>query len=127
MTVRDELALTDVSQVSSTNTAANDAALASAGCSCCATDAGSTSTAAAGADTADTTAGAAPTVVADYTVTGMTCGHCVSAVTEEVGALSGVVDVKVELSSGQLTVTSDAPVADELVRGAVEEAGYQLA
>lgn len=124
MTVRDELALTDVSQVSTTNTAANDAAQAGAGCSCCATDAGSTSTA---ADGADTTAGAAATVVADYTVTGMTCGHCVSAVTEEVSALSGVVDVKVELSSGRLTVTSDSPVADELVRDAVEEAGYRLA
>ncbi|HEY9410339.1 MAG TPA: cation transporter [Jiangellaceae bacterium] len=124
MTVRDELALTDVSQVSTTNAAASDATLASAGCSCCATDAGTAATAAATA--ADSDLGTAPIVVADYTVTGMTCGHCVAAVTEEVSALAGVVDVKVELSSGQLTVTSDAPVADELVRGAVEEAGYQL-
>ena len=124
MTVRDELALTDVSQVSTTNAAASDATQASAGCSCCATDAGTAATAAATA--ADSDLGTAPIVVADYTVTGMTCGHCVAAVTEEVSALAGVVDVKVELSSGQLTVTSDAPVADELVRGAVEEAGYQL-
>ena len=61
-----------------------------------------------------------------YTVTGMTCGHCVSSVTEEVSELPGVTDVQVELESGRLTVTSDAPVSADAVRGAVEEAGYQL-
>jgi copper ion binding protein len=62
-----------------------------------------------------------------YTVTGMTCGHCVSAVTEEVTALPGVTAVDVDLASGRLTVTSDAPVDDDTVRAAVDEAGYELA
>ena len=62
---------------------------------------------------------------ATYTVTGMTCGHCVSSVTEEVTALPGVTDVDVDLESGRLTVTGDA--AQDEVRAAVEEAGYALA
>ncbi len=62
-----------------------------------------------------------------YTVTGMTCGHCVSAVTEEVTAVPGVTAVDVDLASGRLTVTSDAPVDDDAVRAAVDEAEYQLA
>ena len=61
-----------------------------------------------------------------YTVTGMTCGHCVSSVTEEVGEIPGVTDVRVDLESGRLTVTADHPLAEPAVRGAVEEAGYQL-
>ena len=61
-----------------------------------------------------------------YTVTGMTCGHCVSAVTEEVSAVPGVTAVDVDLASGRLTVTSDTPVDDDAVRAAVDEAGYEL-
>ena len=64
---------------------------------------------------------------ATYTVAGMTCGHCVSAVTEEVTQVPGVTTVDVDLTSGRLTVTSDAPVDDEAVRAAVDEAGYELA
>ena len=64
---------------------------------------------------------------ATYTVVGMTCGHCVSAVTEEVTAVPGVTAVDVDLASGRLTVTSDAPVDDDAVRAAVDEAGYELA
>jgi copper ion binding protein len=64
---------------------------------------------------------------ATYTVTGMTCGHCVSAVTEEVTQVPGVTSVDVDLATGRLTVTSDAPVDDDAVRAAVDEAGYQLA
>ena len=64
---------------------------------------------------------------ATYTVTGMTCEHCVASVTEEVGEIPGVTGVQVDLASGGLTVTSDAPVDDAAVRAAVEEAGYQLA
>jgi copper chaperone len=64
---------------------------------------------------------------ATYTVTGMTCGHCVSAVTEEVTQVPGVTTVDVDLASGRLTVTSDAPVDDDAVRAAVDEAGYELA
>ena len=66
-------------------------------------------------------------VTTTYTVTGMTCGHCVQAVTEEVSALPGVADVQVDLASGAVTVTSEAPLADEAVRAAVDEAGYELA
>ena len=62
-----------------------------------------------------------------YTVTGMTCGHCVSSVTEEVSAIDGVQDVQVDLESGRVTVTADAPVGADQVRAAVEEAGYSLA
>ena len=62
-----------------------------------------------------------------YTVQGMTCGHCVSSVTEEVSELPGVQDVQVDLDSGRLTVTADAPVGADQVRSAVEEAGYTLA
>ena len=61
-----------------------------------------------------------------YTVTGMTCGHCVSAVTEEISQLPGVQAVDVDLASGAVTVTSDAPVEEAAVRAAVEEAGYEL-
>ena len=64
---------------------------------------------------------------ATYTVVGMTCGHCVSAVTEEVAQVPGVSAVDVDLASGGLTVTSDAPVEESAVRAAVEEAGYELA
>jgi copper chaperone len=64
---------------------------------------------------------------ATYTVVGMTCGHCVNAVTEEVSALPGVTTVDVDLASGGVTVTSEAPVDDDAVRAAVEEAGYEVA
>ena len=61
-----------------------------------------------------------------YTVKGMTCGHCVSSVTEEVSAISGVQQVDVDLPTGKVTITSDAPVAEDAVRAAVTEAGYEL-
>lgn len=62
-----------------------------------------------------------------YTVSGMTCGHCVSSVTKEVGAIDGVQKVDVDLASGQVTITSDGDVRAEDVRAAVTEAGYQFA
>ena len=64
---------------------------------------------------------------ATYTVTGMTCGHCVSAVTEEVTQVPGVTAVDVDLAGGRLMVTSDTPVDDDAVRAAVDEAGYEVA
>ena len=64
---------------------------------------------------------------ATYTVTGMTCSHCVNAVTEEVAAVPGVTHVDVDLDSGALTVASDAPVDDAAIAAAVDEAGYALA
>jgi copper chaperone len=64
---------------------------------------------------------------ATYTVVGMTCGHCVNSVTEEVRQVPGVTDVQVDLGSGGLTVTSEGGVDDAAVRAAVEEAGYEVA
>ena len=62
-----------------------------------------------------------------YTVSGMTCGHCVASVTEEISEIDGVTDVAVDLPTGAVTVTSSTPVDSAAVRTAVEEAGYQLA
>ena len=61
-----------------------------------------------------------------YTVSGMTCGHCVTSVTEEVGAIDGVQKVDVVLETGAVTVTSSAPLSVEAVQAAVDEAGYTL-
>jgi copper chaperone CopZ len=61
-----------------------------------------------------------------YTVTGMTCGHCVMSVTEEVSEVAGVTDVDVDLASGRLSVSGDE-FADDAVRAAVEDAGYEVA
>ncbi|MBM3660305.1 MAG: heavy-metal-associated domain-containing protein [Actinobacteria bacterium] len=62
-----------------------------------------------------------------FTVTGMTCGHCVAAVESEVGALPGVRGAHADLATGRLEVTSDAPVDPAAVAAAVEEAGYEVA
>jgi copper ion binding protein len=62
-----------------------------------------------------------------FTVTGMTCGHCVASVTEEVQEVPGVENVDVVLETGAVTVTSAEPVDDAAIKSAVEEAGYQLA
>jgi copper chaperone CopZ len=62
-----------------------------------------------------------------YTVVGMTCAHCVNAVTEEVSAVPGVTAVQVDLPTGALTVAGDTPVDEAAVRAAVEEAGYEVA
>jgi copper chaperone len=61
-----------------------------------------------------------------YTVSGMTCGHCVTSVTEEVGAIDGVQKVDVVLETGAVTVTSAVPLSVEAVQAAVDEAGYTL-
>jgi copper ion binding protein len=61
-----------------------------------------------------------------YTVTGMTCEHCVASVTEEISEIAGVRNVEVVLGTGQVTVTSDEPVPTDDVRVAVSEAGYEL-
>ena len=66
-----------------------------------------------------------------YRVDGMTCGHCVSAVTGELTALDGVEDVTVDLHAGgtsRVSVTSAAPLAEAQVVAALDEAGdYRLA
>jgi copper chaperone len=61
-----------------------------------------------------------------YTVSGMTCGHCVQSVTEEVSAVPGVSDVDVTLETGRLVVRGE-DVDEAAVRTAVDEAGYRLA
>ncbi|MCB0881113.1 MAG: heavy-metal-associated domain-containing protein [Thermoleophilia bacterium] len=60
-----------------------------------------------------------------YRVEGMTCGHCVAAVREEVGAVEGVASVDVDLEGGVVTVRGEA-VPDAAVAAAVEEAGYRV-
>ncbi len=70
------------------------------------------------------------TTTTTYAVTGMTCGHCVGAVTEEIKALSGVTDVTIDLVAGgtsQVHVTSDSELDRAKVAEAVDEAGYELA
>ncbi|APE11259.1 MULTISPECIES: heavy-metal-associated domain-containing protein [Rhodococcus] len=62
-----------------------------------------------------------------YTVTGMTCQHCVASVTEEVQEIPGVENVAVDLATGAVTVTSAESLDDAAVAAAVEEAGYSLA
>jgi copper chaperone CopZ len=62
-----------------------------------------------------------------WTVTGMTCGHCVASVTEEISGLSDVEGVQVDLESGRVDVTSTRPLDRAEVAAAVEEAGYALA
>ena len=61
-----------------------------------------------------------------FTVTGMTCAHCVSSVTEEISELQSVESVDVDLATGSVTVTSSQPLEPAAVRAAVEEAGYAM-
>ncbi|MEV6905513.1 cation transporter [Amycolatopsis sp. NPDC051071] len=61
-----------------------------------------------------------------YIVKGMSCGHCASSVTEEVGGISGVSAVNVDVASGKVTVTSEDALDVQVVDAAVSEAGYQL-
>ncbi len=64
---------------------------------------------------------------ATYAISGMSCQHCVNAVASEVGKVPGVTGVHVDLSAGTVAVTSESPLDRELVRAAVDEAGYELA
>ena len=66
-------------------------------------------------------------VTSKWTVTGMTCGHCVASVTEELLEVDGVETVEVDLPLGAVTVTSAGPVERADVAAAVDEAGYALA
>lgn len=65
-----------------------------------------------------------------FKVTGMTCGHCVNAVTSELSGLGGVSAVTVDLVSGgssRVIVASDSPLAEDAVSAALDEAGgYQI-
>ncbi len=91
---------------------------ANSSCACCAPSNG-----------AQSSAPAADAITADYLVSGMTCSHCVSSVTEELSSLEGVEAVDVQLNAGgasRVTVASAAPLDIRNVRNAVTEAGYDL-
>ncbi|WP_298038517.1 heavy-metal-associated domain-containing protein [uncultured Microbacterium sp.] len=62
-----------------------------------------------------------------FLVTGMTCGHCEMSVREEVSEIDGVEGVEVSAQDGRLIITASAPVSDEAVIAAVDEAGYTAA
>ncbi|MDP9842071.1 heavy-metal-associated domain-containing protein [Streptosporangium lutulentum] len=66
------------------------------------------------------------TTTTTYTVKGMTCGHCVSSVTEEITEVAGVTGVEVDLATGLVTVGSDGPVDAAAITAAVKEAGYEV-
>lgn len=88
------------------------------GCSCCAASA-----------TTDAPGVASSAVKEEILVSGMTCSHCVSSVTEELVAIDGVDDVTVDLNAGgasRVTIHSAAPIDAARVSAAVEEAGYTL-
>ncbi len=63
---------------------------------------------------------------ATFTVSGMTCEHCVASVSDEVLEIAGVTSVDIDLPTGRLTVTSDQPLSEDEVAAAVDEAGYRL-
>ena len=67
------------------------------------------------------------TTRSNFTVLGMTCGHCVAAVTTEVSKIDHVTSVTVDLATGAVAVESDGPLDAEAVAAAVDEAGYELA
>ncbi|MGW8380216.1 heavy-metal-associated domain-containing protein [Streptomyces sp. ODS28] len=66
-------------------------------------------------------------VTTTYKVTGMSCGHCEGAVSEEISAIEGVESVKAVAATGEVTVVSAGEPDDERVRAAVDEAGFELA
>ncbi|WP_432487696.1 heavy-metal-associated domain-containing protein [Kineococcus sp. SYSU DK018] len=102
-------------------TTGRGAAPASSGCACC-----GPATAAAPAPAAATAGGA---VSSTYAVTGMTCGHCVGAVRDELTGLADVHDVQVDLVPGgtsTVTVTAGRVLDRAVVAAAVGEAGYRL-
>lgn len=61
-----------------------------------------------------------------YSVEGMTCAHCAGAVSREVGKISGVSDITVDVTEGTLTITVDGPAPDREIVAAVDEAGYAV-
>jgi len=61
-----------------------------------------------------------------YKVSGMTCSHCEGSVSKEISALDGVTSVTAVAKTGEVTVTSAAPLDGAAVRAAVDEAGYEL-
>ena len=60
----------------------------------------------------------------EYQVTGMSCGHCESAIRAEVSEIAGVTGIEVSAQTGRLAVTAEQPVDEAAVIAAVDEAGY---
>ncbi|KKD03814.1 heavy-metal-associated domain-containing protein [Streptomyces sp. WM6386] len=61
-----------------------------------------------------------------YKVSGMSCGHCEGSVSGEISEIAGVTSVKAVASTGEVTVVSEASLDEEVVRAAVDEAGFEL-
>lgn len=61
-----------------------------------------------------------------YTVQGMTCDHCAGAVTREVRRIDGIREVRVDVSTGTLTVEATEAVPADAIAAAVDEAGYTV-
>ncbi|MEU5215301.1 cation transporter [Streptomyces sp. NPDC020807] len=93
--------------------------------SCCTPD-HSCSTGNDGTGAGATAVAIAETTTTTYTVSGMTCGHCKSAITRSVGAVPGVLSVDVDLTAGTVTVTTGGAPDDAAVAAAVDDAGYEL-
>lgn len=62
----------------------------------------------------------------EYIVHGMSCGHCVKSISDELTGLAGVTGVEVDLATGKVSVSADSQVSDEAIRAAIDEAGYQV-
>lgn len=115
------LGLTDVSTSAASDTSGG--CCGGAGCMCGA------DTTATGADAASATVSSETNATQDFLVTGMTCGHCVSSVTEELSELDGVESVNIDLNVGgasRVQVSASVPLDVETVRAAISEAGYEL-
>ena len=67
-----------------------------------------------------------PATTRTYRVVGLTCGHCVAAVECEVSAIAHVTDVTVDLSTGDVVVTSTRSIDHDEMTAAIDEAGYEL-
>ncbi|WP_225801082.1 heavy-metal-associated domain-containing protein [Streptomyces sp. NK15101] len=87
--------------------------------SCCTPDNSCSTTETAAVAVADST-------VTVYAVSGMTCGHCKSAITKSVSALDGVISVDVDVAGGLVTVTTGGEPDDAVITAAVDDAGYEL-
>jgi copper chaperone CopZ len=107
--------------VSTQNLSLTDVSTAAPGCACCSTTHHAHTPIGAGAEESS--------VVATYAVAGMTCGHCVGAVSSELHALDGVQNVQIDLVAGgtsRLTVSASRQLKDAEVSAAITEAGYDL-
>ena len=65
-------------------------------------------------------------ITATYVVKGMTCGHCVNSVSEELNKINGVSSVQVDLPSGKVDITSEAALEQSAVQAAIQEAGFEV-